>query len=211
MTPDEEKACTTEAFLVAVGQVGSDPAKAATDLSVFAPDPSVLAIDEAVMGPQGAGRTAELFAQRTTPLATILCLYVRGNSQIRAAEYRRASCPGTVMMLEGPTNEVLSHPQLGEHARYMPTLSTYQRHLHKVTQWATSMMEKNAIGEVRVNLLTWPASAYTPSSRTVGGRFRHTQCWHHRRSCMFAAGICGFIGVRQSNRFVSTCGCVPNQ
>lgn len=68
-------ALTTEAFLAAA-EHASEASKAAECLSVFVPDPPVKAVDDAVLGPQNTGRTAELFSHTTSPLATLICMYV---------------------------------------------------------------------------------------------------------------------------------------
>ena len=77
---------TTDSFLAAAERA-LDANSASEALKQFLPDPPSKDVDDAVLGPQSTGRTAELFSQSTPPLVPLVCFAaeIRGlNSQIDA-------------------------------------------------------------------------------------------------------------------------------
>lgn len=109
---------TTDSFLAAAERA-LDANSASEALKQFLPDPPSKDVDDAVLGPQSTGRTAELFSQSTPPLVPLVCFAaeIRGlNSQIDAAS------------VISPLREVLSHPDLHSNLLHMPRLVSQLAH-----------------------------------------------------------------------------------
>lgn len=71
----QSEGVTTEAFLAAAARA-CDPKTASELLLPFVPEPPREEVDQAVLGPQCTGRTVGLFAASTSPLVSLVCMYV---------------------------------------------------------------------------------------------------------------------------------------
>lgn len=109
---------TTDSFLAAAERA-LDANSASEVLEPFLPDPPSKDIDDAVLGPQSTGRTAELFSQSTPPLVPLVCF---------AAEIRGLSSLLDATSIISPLQEVLSHPDLEANLLCMPRLVSQLAH-----------------------------------------------------------------------------------
>ena len=88
---------TTDSFLAAAERA-LDANSASEALKQFLPDPPSKDVDDAVLGPQSTGRTAELFSQSTPPLVPLVCF---------AAEIRGLYSPVSYTHLTLPTKRIV--------------------------------------------------------------------------------------------------------
>lgn len=109
---------TTDSFLAAAERA-HDANSASEALQPFLPDPPCKEVDDAVLGPQSTGRTAELFSQSTPPLVPLVCF---------AAEIRGLYSQIDATSVISPLREVLSHPDLHANLLRMPRLVSQLAH-----------------------------------------------------------------------------------